>query len=277
LQSSGLLDQSSGRRQWLGEHLLRRLLPHVWRIFKVIAAAVVLGGVISMVAFGVAFGYSLRAAGLFNQAAAACDALGNSTNSSIAFSSEASTIFANAGTAASVQNIIEAAVLLILSTAFLVFVSLCCFIFRRAELVAAHALQNVERRPGTQEAVAIVDDSMHAAAQQRRRLTAACIVVLVTFPVRAAFDCLQGYAYFNVPYNPTCGVCEPCQSQGYLIQTWINYSPEFFPVVVAISSPVPMTVSLWLITSAHARAYAISLSILRLPLGKDKNGIASPQ
>ena len=167
--------------------------------------------------------------------------------------------------------------LLILSAAFVVFVSLCCFIFRRAELVAAHALQSVERRPGTQEAVAIVDDSMHAAAQQRRRLTAACIVVLVTFPVRAAFDCLQGYAYFNVPYNPTCGVCEPCQSQGFLIQTWINYSPEFFPVVVAISSPVPMTVSLWLITSAHARAYAISLSILRLPLGKDNNGIASPQ
>ena len=44
--------------------------------------------------------------------------------------------------------------------------------------------------------------------------------------------------------------------------------PEFPPIVVALSSPLPLFVSLWIITDAHAQAYAISLNILRARLGR---------
>jgi len=110
-------------------------------------------------------------------------------------------------------------------------------------------------------AVAIVDDTMHAAAEQRRRLTAACIVVLITFPARAAFDFLFAYSNFNVEYNAACAPCDSCQSNQFLVDLWLTYTPEFQPIVVALSSPLPLTVSLWIITTAHARALDISLNV----------------
>ena len=40
----------------------------------------------------------------------------------------------------------------------------------------------------------------------------------------------------------------------YVVRAWLAYTPEFQPLLVALSSPVPLTVSLWLITAAHTRA-----------------------
>ena len=109
---------------------------------------------------------------------------------------------------------------------------------------------------------AIVDDSMHAAAEQRRRLTLACVIVLVFFPCRAAFDLLQAYASYDVRYNSLCpSPCGTCQSTQYVVRAWLAYTPEFQPLVVALSSPLPLTVSLWLITSAHTRALAIHRNV----------------
>ena len=45
------------------------------------------------------------------------------------------------------------------------------------------------------------------------------------------------------------------------MRAWLAYTPEFQPLVVALSSPVPLTLSLWLITSAHARALAIAVNV----------------
>ena len=106
-------------------------------------------------------------------------------------------------------------------------------------------------------AVAIVDDTMRAAAEQRRRLVAACIIVLITFPARAVFDVLHAYSAFNDP-SICSDVCGECQTDRRLIHEWLNYTPEFQPIVVALSSPLPLTISLWLVSTAHARARAIA-------------------
>ena len=45
------------------------------------------------------------------------------------------------------------------------------------------------------------------------------------------------------------------------------YTPEFQPLVVAFSSPLPLSLSLWLLTAAHADSFSISLSILRARMG----------
>ena len=113
---------------------------------------------------------------------------------------------------------------------------------------------------------------MHAAAEQRRRLVAACVIVMIAFPVRAAFDFLQAYALFSPSQNEECGICDTCQSDPFLISLWLKFTPEFQPIVVALSSPLPLALSLWLITTAHARAHAIVMNAKRVGLGMDMAG-----
>ena len=66
-----------------------------------------------------------------------------------------------------------------------------------------------------------------------------------------------------------CTICGPCQSLPYLIKTWLIYTPEFQPIIVALSSPLPLVVSLWIITQAHTRAFGIAFNVLRARLGRD--------
>ena len=47
----------------------------------------------------------------------------------------------------------------------------------------------------------------------------------------------------------------------YVVKAWLLYTPEFQSVVVALSSPLPLTLSLWLITAAHTRALALQAAI----------------
>jgi hypothetical protein len=228
-----------------------------------------------MVAKAVVGAMYVLVAELADQAAAACDAQGNDTNSSLALFQQSYDMLAKAENPYAVQAVLEAVALLLISTAYLILVPLSVVMFRRAERDGAHALLAVAARTsaghqGMEAAVAIVDETIQAAAEQRRRLVMACVVVLITFPARAAYDLLRAYTAFNDPFNPACGTCDRCQSDRWLVMEWLNYTPEFQPIVVALSSPLPLLVSLWIITGAHAQAYAISLSILRARLGRNK-------
>jgi hypothetical protein len=240
-------------------------------VYRVMAGAVVVGGVAGLVANIVAGAYTVQAALLVDQAAAACDAAGNDTILSLAFSHASNVVNTETGTAISVQSSSEALTLLLVSIAFVVIVSWSVALFRLAERVAMHALLSVNDRgnlrPSEANAARIVADAMQAAAEQRRRLTVACVIVLITFPVRAAFDLLQAYADFNDPYNPACGNCDPCQSTPFLISNWFTFTPEFQSIVVAVSSPLPLTLSLWLLTKAHARARLIAADVERARAG----------
>ena len=51
----------------------------------------------------------------------------------------------------------------------------------------------------------------------------------------------------------------------YVVKAWLIYTPEFQSVVVALSSPLPLTLSMWLITAAHTRALAL-LANMRLAM-----------
>jgi hypothetical protein len=248
-----------------------------------------------MVALDVAGAYFLQVAGLYDQAASSCDAQGSNTNATIALRNQIIAINPKAATAASLQAILEAIALLLIAAAYLILVPLSVAMFRRAERIGSHQLVAVAARVSVtarvsashqlvtrptvasrvsesgqtnEAAAAILDEMIQAAADQRQRLVIACVVVLFTFPARAAFDLLNAYSAFNDPYNPACGICDPCQSTRVLVQFWIFNTPEFQPIVVALSSPLPLLVSLWILTGANAQAYAISLSILRARLGR---------
>ena len=253
-----------------GERTSRGVLV---KVYRVTAAAVVLCSVGGLVSIYVSAAYFVQAAGLYDQAAAARDQ-GGDTNSSSVFYNQGIRSLAEAGSAFSVQAFLEAIALLLISSAYIILVPLSVAMFRRAERVGAHALVAVAARSNagdqrSDRAAAIVDDTIQAAAQQRRRLVIACVVVLVTFPARAAFDLLRAYSVFNAQPSPSCvGNCEPCQSDRFIINMWIALTPEFQSTVVALSSPLPLFVSLWIITGAHAQAYAISLNILRARLGR---------
>jgi hypothetical protein len=109
---------------------------------------------------------------------------------------------------------------------------------------------------------------MQAAAEHRRRLTAACVIFLITFPARAALDLLLAYADLNDQANPAaCGLCDPCQDTQILNAIWLNYTPEFQAIVVAVSSPLPLTLSLWLVTKAHSRARLIAADVEQARVG----------
>ena len=47
----------------------------------------------------------------------------------------------------------------------------------------------------------------------------------------------------------------------FVVKAWLFYTPEFQSVVVALSSPLPLTLSLWLITAAHTRALALQANM----------------
>jgi len=247
-------------------------------VYILMVSSVVLFGVVAMVALYESAVFYLQAALILDQASAACDTHGHDTNLSLALFRENVLKSATARTALSVQSVFEALVLLVISVAFAIRVAMSVAAFRGAERAALDALADASGRGETAElrrqtrqtaaALDIVNDTMRIAAEQRRRLVAACLIVLIAFPVRAAYDLLQALANFAEPLNPACGDCESCQSDRYLIHKWLIYTPEFQPIVVALSSPLPLVVSLWLITSAHAQAFAISLSVLRARLGK---------
>ena len=257
---------SGVRRRWLTA-VSERALPNVYRLM---AGAVVVGSVVSMVADAVAGVYDVQTAGLYDQAAVACDAAGNTTNSSLTLINDVT----KAGTAASVQASCEALTLLLVSIAFVVIVSWSVALFRLMERVATRSLlanSDVRNMLASEaNSAKIVADTMRFAADQRQRLTAACLIVLITFPARAAFDLLLAYSLFNDPLNPACGPCDPCQSTPILINTWLHYTPEFRSIVVAVSSPLPLTLSLWLVTKAVARVRLIAADVERVRGGDGK-------
>ena len=255
---------SGMRRRWLsGRGLLF--------VCRVMTAVVVVGSVVGLVASDVSAAYYVHSAGLNDQAARACDAAGSDTNSSQALQSDALVFQLKAFTAVFVQSGSEALTLLLVSVTFVVIVSWSVALFRMAERVGARALlassPHWELQPNEANVQRLVSDAIQASAAHRWRLTAACIIVLVTFPARAAYDLLLAYSSFDDSQNPACGVCDPCQSQPFLIRQWLVYTPEFQPIVVALSSPLPLTLSLWLITKAHARARSIVASMRQAGLG----------
>jgi hypothetical protein len=199
-------EMGSMRTTWLRG----RALPMLYKVF---AAAVALCSAVGMAAYAAGGAYNSQISALDDAAAAACDPLGNDTNSSKAFIPAQDDADTHRYDCLAVQSVAEATALLLISSTYLLLVTLSVAIFRQAEKVAARALLFGQFKGTRASTTVIVDDSMRAAAEQRRRLTFACIVVLVSFPCRAAFDLLLAYCTYNVQYNGLCpSPCGTCQS-----------------------------------------------------------------
>ena len=186
-----------------------RALP---MLFKMLAAAVALCSAVGMAAYAAGSAYCIQTSASSVAAAAACDPLGNDTNSSLAFLFEIQDTDTLRYDCLAVQSVAEATALLLISGLYLLLVTLSVAIFRQAEKVGVSALLSGQFKGG-RATMNVVDDSINAAAEQRVRLTFACVIVLVTFPCRAAYDLLQAYCTYDVQYNGLClDPCGSCQS-----------------------------------------------------------------
>jgi hypothetical protein len=95
-----------------------------------------------------------------------------------------------------------------------------------------------------------------SAAVQRRRF-ALCLAFVI-----AALVALASVAVFTLSFssnaipNPLCDECESCQTVEYLMMIWYNrtFVTEFYPLVISLSSALPMVFSLWLMTTPEDRA-----------------------
>ena len=78
-------------------------------------------------------------------------------------------------------------------------------------------------------------------------------VALVALTFRAVFVVSFG---FNSKFNPACGRCESCQQVEHFMQIWYNmmFFPLGLPLLVSLSSTLPLVFSLWLMTTPEDRA-----------------------
>ena len=203
-----------------------------------------------------------------DQAAAACDGQGNDTAASLALFPNGTSALAVAFTSAyAVENYLESSALLLICIDYLAVVALSVALFRQAEQAGNHALMTLPgglQNSRTEAVVAVVEVTVQAAVAQRRHLSLACGIVLLTFPLRVAYAIMNALSIRTLP-SFECGNCDACQSTAWLVRTWLVYTPEFEAIVIALSSPLPLIVSLWLITAAHRRALEIAADIQRIP------------
>ena len=215
-------DDGVGACRCIGEYALEKL-------HRAISKAVALASVAGVLAMVVAAVYYVKVAGVYDQAAAACDAQGNDTNSSIALNNDVNTLINISDDAVAVQAVLEAIVLVVMCAAYTVFIPVCVSMFGRAErrlirilgqieykldhsvvLIPAQynpqaargAAAGAEIRMRCDKAKELLKSTLAAATAQRRRFVGACSIVLLTFLLRASFDLLYAYSNVNVQRNP---------------------------------------------------------------------------
>ena len=268
-------DDGVGACHCIGEYALEKL-------HRAISKAVALASVAGVLALVVAAVYSVKGAGVADdQAAAACDPQGNATNLCTALQNDYINFINISDDAASVQSVLEAIVLVVMCAAYTVFIPVCVSVFGRAERRLIRILGQIEHKLDHSEvllpaqynpqaahgaaaggeirmrcdkAKELLRSTLAEATAQRRRFVGACSIVLLTFLFRAFLNLLFAYSLFDNSRNsnPLCGACDPCQSDQFRIGIWLDYTPEFRAIVVALSS-LSLVVSLWLMMTKEDR------------------------
>ena len=206
---------------------------------RVVMATVVVGNVVGLCGYVAAAVLSKQAGDLANAAAAAFAA--NSTQASIAFVAQANQKNTVASDAASVQQFCEVAVLLLIIIAFAVVGAAC-----------ARRLSSEQQHHDT--LVLYAADAAAAAPawrQVRPQILGTAAFVFVTFLLRAVFTTMNALSNALQTDVYTCSNnCDPaCNNVWFVIQFWLQFTPEFQLIVVLISSPLALLVALWGMTS----------------------------
>jgi hypothetical protein len=261
----------------IGEYTLEKLR-------RGIAVVVVMCSVVGMVAMEVSIFFRVKQANLSEQAAAACDDQGENTDASEALNIAIRDNNILARTAISVQAVLEAVVLVIMSTAYMVVIPVCIAKFGRSERRLAGHLSEIEYKADnvpvflpaqfssleanavdgrkvhmrSDKAKELIEITLAVVIARRRRFVSACGIVLITFILRASLDLLLAFSSLYVTQNLDCGICDPCQTDAYLVRRWMTYTPEFRTTIVTLSSPLPLVISLWLMMTKEQRAQLLS-------------------
>ena len=247
------------------------------KVLNCIAAAVAVCGLVGMAASAAGSYYKTESGKLAARAADACSSSGAYTPAAIILALNSSALNKKADQVISVQNTSEMVAMLLIVATYLVVVPICMIALRRTgvflhstrnRFAAANAparlLQAVDADATSSSATSssaeslsraqqVVNLTLQATVAQQRRLTAVCVVVFLTFLPRAIFDVIQAIGNQETTLNPKCAVCDTCQSVYLLINIWLRYTSEFRAIAVALSSPLPLSVSLWFMMSEQER------------------------
>jgi hypothetical protein len=186
-----------------------------------------------------------------------------------------------------VSRYLEAAVLVFVTVAFLMIFPASIVMFQRVQRKMDGLIQEMSLRTDqgnamlpfeftpraadgseTQTEMPITEarqymgDIRSAAAAQRWRFFF-CLVFVTTALVSLACHALFiAYIAYRVR-NSDCGLCEPCQSLQTLISGWFLFTPEYAPLVISLSSTLPLVFSLWLMTTPEDRDLLMNPSKFR--------------
>ena len=241
---------------------------------------------LNIVARVVAAAFGFEATKLYDEAAAACNAEGTDTRSAAdqeIWKVAVSLAVAKANESLAASLVIEAAVLVLTTGAFLLFFPACIVMFRRVERRLDAIIQEMNHRSdlgtvflpyefspaaadGTRsqvemqvvEARAFLGRLKSAAAEQGMRFFLCLLLVLAALVVRASFAIFTAVAFIDSEYDPACNECGSCQSVRYLMDRWYFYSPEVFALVISTCSTLPLMLSLWLMMTKEDRALMLN-------------------
>ena len=103
------------------------------------------------------------------------------------------------------------------------------------------------------EARAFLSQMKSAAAVQSMRFWLCLALVLVALIVQSLLAVFIAAYSVGWEKNPDCGECGSCQTVQHLQYGWYLYSPELASLVVSACSTLPLTFSLWLMTTKEDR------------------------
>ena len=242
------------------------LLPKRWSTaLRLLMLAVICGNLVGVCGNIVAAVYNTEAANYANSAAAA---IADGNFYAIMPLVERETEKSQSGSKmASIQQFCEAAVLLLITVAFvtsgLAFSRYATAKLSELDLAAqgdASAIRRVDPfavlRTEAESMVAAASTVVRGGRQLRQVLATAC-VIFVTFLLRIAFATMFALANQNQDrgqsHSQSCLLASNCDEACFnaweLMQNWLLYTPEFQLIVVLISSPLALLVALWGMTT----------------------------
>jgi hypothetical protein len=241
---------------------------------------------LTVVARAVVAAFCAETARLYELAAGACGGGGIETATSRSlYDEKVIPSFKNIDTSVVVSRVFEAAVLVLMITAFVLGFPACVIMLYRVKRRLDIIIQEMSLRshPGTvflpyefspaaadgsqsqgQVEMQVVDARAFlgrlkcAAAAQGRRFLLCLLLVL------AALAALTGLALFVASFSvkadfSVCGSkCDPCQNVYTLMFLWYTTSPLLFLLVNSLCTTLPLLLSLWLMTTKEDRALLLN-------------------
>jgi hypothetical protein len=230
----------------------------------------------------------------YDQAMAACDADGRETNKSRSIYTNGKVSMSNKiykSDAASA--VLEATVMLFMISGFVLFFPACIIMFRRIEQRLNTIINQIDHRPDHGDVLLPFEFSpptadghqnqleMQAgdarrflgrikisAANQRKRFISCLFLVLTALSLRATMSVYFCVVLFQPEaaggtQSSVCGLCDTCQPLARLMILWYANTPELPPLIISLTSTLPLIFSLWLMTTKHDRALLMNPSLFR--------------